>query len=308
MREVRCRPEQIFIYPEASPARDSAPIPKEFLSHRHTHSHPPPFPFRFRGTGRETQRATDRRHRDLEDGRWEGLHDANHNKGGPVGLRSREGRKHKTSVITGRDKTRAREVGKPWDNERPRVAPDSAEKVVSRTRATPRHAHRTRLSRHRPEMTDTHGGPALLADCLPLPPTLGALAEQRNQHRPNTPPHTPNTHTPHNPAAPPPTSPLYRHFRPPPTCLRQPASDGHFRFRQYLGIARRYFRLPPGPQALLLWGTTRKSAAPNSEFLGAKRAGAGLDGKEPSTPKSRRRRRPGDRTALACVALRMRTH
>ena len=29
-------------------------------------------------------------------------------------------------------------------------------------------------------------------------------------------------HTPHNPAAPPPTSQRYRHFRPPPTCLRRP--------------------------------------------------------------------------------------
>lgn len=264
MREVRCRPEQIFIYPEASPARDSAPIPKEFLSHRHTHSHPPPFPFRFRGTGRETQRARDRRHRDLEDGRWEGLHDANHNKGGPVGLGSREGRKHKTSVITGRDKTRAREVGKPWDNEKPRVAPDYAEKVVSRTRATPRHAHRTRLSRHRPEMTDTHGGPALLADCLPLPPTLGALAERRNQHRPNTPPHTPNTHTPHNPAAPPPTFPLYRHFRPPPNLppMATSVSDSIWGSRGGTSgspqVPKLYFcgarRESPRPQIVSSWG------------------------------------------------------
>lgn len=47
--------------------------------------------------------------------------------------------------------------------------------------------------------------------------------------------------------------------------------------------------------------------APNSEFLGARRAGAGLDGREPSTPRSRHHRRPGDRTAPACVAVRMRT-
>lgn len=48
----------------------------------------------------------------------------------------------------------------------------------------------------------------------------------------------------------------------------------------------------------------RKFTAPNSEFLGARRAGAGLDGREPSTPRSRHHRRPGDRTAPASVAVR----
>ena len=48
-----------------------------------------------------------------EGGRWEGLNDANHGKGGPVELGRRKGRKHETGVITGHGRTTAREVGKP---------------------------------------------------------------------------------------------------------------------------------------------------------------------------------------------------
>lgn len=67
---------------------------------------------------------------------------------------------------------------------------------------------------------------------------------------------------------------------------------------------------PPRSPSFTFVGHDEKVDGP-SEFLRARRAGAGLDGRKPSTQRSRRRRRrrrPGDRTASACVALRMRTH
>lgn len=104
-------PKADFIYPEASRARVSAPIPKEFLPHKHR---PTPHPSSDSGAHEKKRKGqeTDGQ-RKLGDRRWEGLHDANHERA-PVGLGSGEGRKHNTSVITGRDKR----PQKPWDNTR----------------------------------------------------------------------------------------------------------------------------------------------------------------------------------------------
>lgn len=107
-------------------------------------------------------------------------------------------------------------------------------------------------------MTNTHGGPDWLDDCPPLPPSFGSPAERRNQ--PNT--HTKYTHT---------TTLRLRLRLPPGTVtsgLLQPATDGHFRFPDSIWKSRGGTSGSPRSQALLSWGTTRKSAAPNSEFLG----------------------------------------
>lgn len=190
----------------------------------------------------------------------------------------------------------------PVDNQRARVAPDSAEKVVSRTRATPRPSNPLKSLETR---NDEHSRGARSASCLALPRTLGALADRHNQHTPNTYTHSKHTHT-HT--LPPSSAPDFPHGTVT-SGLPQPATDGHFRFPDSFGDREAVLPAPPGPQGLLLWGSSRKSAAPNSEFLGARRAGAGLGGREPSTQKSRRHRgRPGDRTAPACVLLRMRAH
>ena len=114
----------------------------------------------------------------------------------------------------------------PGDNQRARVALDSAEKVVSRTRATPRPSNPLKSLETR---NDEHSRGTRSASCLPLPRTLGVLSERHNQHTPNTYTHSKHTHT-------------YTHTHPT-TQLRprlphgtvtsglpHPATDGHFRF------------------------------------------------------------------------------
>lgn len=105
-------------------------------------------------------------------------------------------------------------------------------------------------------MTDTHGGPDWLGDCPPLPSSLGSPAERRNQH-------TPNTHTP-PPCGSAPDFPTVPSLPVSSNLPRRATSVSPIVF----GNREAELPAPPGPQTLLSWGTTRKSAAPNSEFLG----------------------------------------
>lgn len=149
---------------------------------------------------------------ELKDGRWEGLHNANHNKGGPVGLGIREERtRPATSVITGRDRATGPEIDKSWG-----YASRGPRRKWFRARA-PR--PRTRLNHYTPKTVDTHAGLERLADCRSLLPSFGVPAERHNQHAAQ---HTfTHIHTP-MPCGSAPADPPYRHFRSPPTCHRWP--------------------------------------------------------------------------------------
>lgn len=103
-----------------------------------------------------------------------------------------------------------------------------------------RHHNRTRLNRHRPRTLTGGWTGSLIAPSFRL--RLSSVFQQHDltNTRPNTYKHT---YTAHHPVAPPPTSPRYRHFRSPPTWHQGPLPFP----RSYLGISRRYFRLPQSP-------------------------------------------------------------
>lgn len=96
-REARCRPERI-LYTQKPPGPSLRPSAYISPTRAHTHTHP--IPLLIPGQRERNAKGRRRRQRKLEDGRWEGPHDANP-KSGPLGLGSREARKQDSSVITG---------------------------------------------------------------------------------------------------------------------------------------------------------------------------------------------------------------
>lgn len=115
-------------------------------------------------------------------------------------------------------------------------------------------------------MTDTYGGPDRLADRPALPPSLGTLAERHNQH-------TPNTHT---------TTQRIRPRLPHGTVtsgLPQDATDCQSVFPIVFGDREAVLPAPSRSPNFTFVGYNKKVRGP-SEFLEARQAGAGLDGRD----------------------------